>query len=367
MVGRPSALYAPPFCKSRWANGVVSDHGAQGGGAAGVPAGRRSQASYRRVVAAAALLCRRKGWCPIAGERPWSARLLLLWLNHYYARLMAGTISMGTVHSYMSALAQHHSSNGWRWCEPREDPRVRDLLAVMRSNAPATAPVQDREVMLDELRSFCASLDRGSHEQCALGFVATWTFWGMVRLSEILPGRVGDRPGVLWLWKHVRPQRLFYERGSNLPTGAGTSIQIPRPKVPGRGAAYASVRSTNNVACPMLWLGRLRWHVPGAAPDHPMLAGPECALPWFQREWTTRVGWRPGTSSFRAGGATQYALAGWTHDDIKTLGRWESTAFERYIRSHPDFRMALLHRNPGMGQPRPGPRSVRFAGMPGGQ
>ena len=45
--------------------------------------------------------------------------------------------------------------------------------------------------------------------------------------------------------------------------------------------------------------------------------------------------------SFRVGAATTAAVAGLEDSTIQTLGRWESSAFKRYVRIDPHFLASL--------------------------
>lgn len=57
--------------------------------------------------------------------------------------------------------------------------------------------------------------------------------------------------------------------------------------------------------------------------------------------------------SLRAGGATFFAVVGWSDDRIQALGCWTSAAFKRYIRKNPVLLNALIHgRNLALPQPR---------------
>ncbi|KAJ3038831.1 hypothetical protein HK097_003027, partial [Rhizophlyctis rosea] len=63
---------------------------------------------------------------------------------------------------------------------------------------------------------------------------------------------------------------------------------------------------------------------------------------WFRAVWKTVTGMDAWASSFRAGGATQMALAGNMPETIGKVGMWNSTAWENYVRKRPGLVIAEL-------------------------
>ena len=63
---------------------------------------------------------------------------------------------------------------------------------------------------------------------------------------------------------------------------------------------------------------------------------------WFLRRLHHFFPQSIGGHSLRAGGATSLAAAGVLTSQIQSIGRWKSTAFERYIRRHPTVLQALI-------------------------
>jgi hypothetical protein len=65
-------------------------------------------------------------------------------------------------------------------------------------------------------------------------------------------------------------------------------------------------------------------------------------LRWFVERLKQRCGNVYTGHSLRSGGATLYALIGTPERLIKRLGRWSSSAWEDYVRTHSDVAVAVL-------------------------
>ncbi|KAF5317432.1 hypothetical protein D9758_019108 [Tetrapyrgos nigripes] len=106
------------------------------------------------------------------------------------------------------------------------------------------------------------------------------------------------------------------------------------------------VQATDGEDCPVK-ITRQYLHLRDSLfPGHPNLfTRKDSAIPtrqWFIRRLRHYFPKDVAGHSLRSGGATHYALLGYSWDAVQTLGRWTSEAFRLYIRKHPLFFSALL-------------------------
>jgi hypothetical protein len=106
------------------------------------------------------------------------------------------------------------------------------------------------------------------------------------------------------------------------------------------------VRATETEDCPVQITKKYINSRDHLFPAHPNLfARRDGSIPtrqWFIRRLRHYFPEEVAGHSLRSGGATFYALQGYSWDLIQTLGRWSSEAFRLYIRKHPLFFSALL-------------------------
>ncbi len=68
---------------------------------------------------------------------------------------------------------------------------------------------------------------------------------------------------------------------------------------------------------------------------------------WFRKKFTDAIKTPKlvGECSFRAGGASFLLREGFPPEHIRVLGRWDSDAWTRYIRAHPQILQSVLSRS----------------------
>ncbi|KAF5342975.1 hypothetical protein D9758_013667 [Tetrapyrgos nigripes] len=106
------------------------------------------------------------------------------------------------------------------------------------------------------------------------------------------------------------------------------------------------VKATGEEDCPVKLVNRYIESRDHLFPAHPNLFarkdGSILTRQWFIRRLRHYFPEDVAGHSLRSGGATHYALEGYSWEEIQTLGRWSSEAFRLYIRKHPLFFTALL-------------------------
>ncbi|MBF2755156.1 MAG: hypothetical protein ISN29_07860 [Gammaproteobacteria bacterium AqS3] len=167
-----------------------------------------------------------------------------------------------------------------------------------------------------------------SHDMWLLWAIACTAFFGFMRLGEIF-SRKGEAPlkvSDLATDSHDNPSffRILIRRAKNDPFGKGSFVFLGK---------------SNKNICPVLALSRYLTLRPPVDKELFLKAdGSPCSRDFFVssvRNALARAGLNQSLfagHSFRIGAATTAAAAGIPSHTIKRLGRWNSEAFNLYIR-----------------------------------
>lgn len=218
---------------------------------------------------------------------------------------------------------------------------TRTLTGCIKMRALPTT--RKRAITLEELTSLASSLpDPPSYDDELFLAIAFTSFFGLMRLGEsVWPdkvllrdyAKVTRRTSVLledssysFLLPGHKADRLF--EGNRILISSSTCGTTPLNIF----RSYLTRRDSLFPLNPELWIRE-----DGTIPLHS----------WFINRLHAILPNEVSGHSFRAGGATHFALAGVSPQIIQGLGRWKSDTFQIYIRHHPALLAALVFsRNP---------------------
>ena len=266
-----------------------------------------------------------------------------------FASFMADQgLAAQSIKSYLAAVRNMQLSLGLP--DPREQSSLPILKRVQLGISRARlGRQQSSKVRLpvtgQVLRQVKAELERSCHPEGPLLWAVCCTaYFGFFRLGELLLPAPGTfNPGLHLAWGDVavdnpndpRMVRCHLKQSKTDQMGQGVDVVLGRTGLP---------------LCPVAALVgyiALRGSRPG--PFFLTSAGVPTTKPEFIkvfRQTLSAVGYPAeeyAGHSFRIGAATSAALAGVEDSTIQLLGRWQSSAFLRYIRT-PDGRLAELSR-----------------------
>ena len=253
-----------------------------------------------------------------------------------------------SIKSYLSALRNTQLSLGL------PDPREQSALPVLKrvqmgiSRARLGRP-QSSKVRLpitgQVLRRVKAELERsGEPERSVVWAVCCVAFFGFFRLGELLlPSRDAFNPRLHLAWGDVAVDNVRNPRMVRCHLKQSKTDQL------GRGVDVVLER-TGLELCPVAAvLGYIALRGDQSGPFFLTTAKTPLSKPDFISKFRTVLG-RLGLPaedyaghSFRIGAATSAALAGVEDSMIQLLGRWQSAAFLRYIKT-PQERLASISR-----------------------
>ena len=258
---------------------------------------------------------------------------------------MADTLDSGrskpeTIEGYLIGIKNRHVEEGLP-TDVFNDPRLKRILrGAIRLLGPT--PTRERgEIERPLLLGMLNSLSDSTFDHVNLRAAFTVAFAAFLRAGELT-------------WSKWNPDNhtTHLSRGSVtfLENGTGVLLQLPRSKTDplGKGTTIP-LAPANDLACPVASLRTLfsRYPRPATDPLFTRLVGP-FDKDWFEvsiKQAILHTGRDPSTfsgHSFRRGAANSAIAAGISKEEIKELGRWKSSAINRYItpKSSVDLRLA---------------------------
>ena len=264
-------------------------------------------------------------------------------LCRFVSSLYLSSLSYQTIRIYLSALRHLQITNGLPDPSFSSLPRLMYALRGVRRSS-ASQPRLNRLPVTPELLR--AIHHRWSSEPCDFNKTMLWAafnlgFFGFLRSGEFTcPSRAtytSDMisPSDICVDSRSSPSVLsvYLKRSKTDPFGAGLTIYLGR---------------TGNILCPVsAILAYLAIRPPEPGPlfifeDGSSLSRPR--LVHSLRQALTASGFdalQYNGHSFRIGAASTAARAGLNDSLIKTLGRWHSSAYTRYIRT-PQAQLAAV-------------------------
>lgn len=252
-----------------------------------------------------------------------------------FASQLAGNMAGATIRGKFSALRAWHIRHNMQW---NGGTRLSYILRGADRLTPATSHQNQRPpitaAMLDMLAT---DLDNGDPLDAVVLFTAYASFWGQLRLGELLAStehhrEIGRVPGV----QDLGPPNALGSRTLRLPvtkTGSALGEQVILCR---QQTSIDPIRALSN----HLWVNAVAVKEPAAplcsyvCPWRGRLALTRrrflkrCNDIWVKRGLPVSTG-----HEFRIGGTTHLLLSGVPPDIVKVLGRWSSDSFLRYWRS----------------------------------
>ena len=248
--------------------------------------------------------------------QPISVTLFIAYLQTQY--------SCSTVVTYISALSFFHKLHGYP--DPTQHFLVIKSLAGLKK---ISLKIDIRlPITLDILYCLVQNLDKMSlhvYDKCMYQAMFCLAFFGFLRVSEFTSCS-GSSHSITFDNVSISPQFIAITMHSFKHSKSSTIITIPP-------------HTSNPVICPISNLSiyvAKRGHLPGPLFIH------RCQKPVTRSQFTKVLvstlnlsnldSSRYKGHSFRIGAATFYMQQGWSDAQIRKQGRWNSNAFQAYIR-----------------------------------
>ena len=255
----------------------------------------------------------------------------------YFAAALSRSLSPATVKVYLSSTSAWHQLQGYT--SPTKHSSI--LRLIMKGAKKRYAHVSHRRptrqplttnVLMDVIRQLRAHICHlCKHDKRMLAAAFTLAFFGLLRVSEFtVPSKHSFDP-------HKHASLTSIRWGHNYFVFTIKSSKTDQFR---HGQAVYIVKSDNDL-CPFT-----------AMHQYLKYCGTKREVPLFKfrsghpltrhsclkhlRSILTAAGYQPlafNTHSFRIGAATSAAQAGMSTSQIKLLGRWRSSAYQRYTRT----------------------------------
>lgn len=259
------------------------------------------------------------------------------WLAFQHKRLQASQIRSGTIKSYQTAIRHFVEASGQDWSPYNQVGR--QLSRSISTHTNLTPSVQDYPVSIEDLILITTSNFYGDLTSLACITLATFLFYSLGRISELLHAPHHAPLVMDSLVREIdsKSYSSTYKILLRQPKIKRTSDQwlMPvKPLIPCTGTnrlmtAYLAERAK-------LTESNVLWRKTDGLP----LTARE-----FKTFLRTRFNLNIGECSFRAGGSTYLAGAGADHGDLQVIGRWTTDAYQKYLRDHPSTVNAHLETN----------------------
>lgn len=218
---------------------------------------------------------------------------------------------------------------------------TKTLAGCLKRRASPINVNRKRPLTRDEVGATASSLQSSSSPDDKLfAAILTTSFHGLLRLGEsVFP----DKPS-------LRDCRKCVLRSSVKVNTSSYSFLLPSHKADrffdGNRVMIAATKTQDD---PFSVFNTYLGSRDGHFPYHPHLwlrsNGTIPTRRWFMSRLTTHFKNNVGGHSMRAGGATALALSGIPPHLIQAMGRWNSEAFQIYIRAHPTLLAALVFKS----------------------
>lgn len=192
-----------------------------------------------------------------------------------------------------------------------------------------------RPLLQEDLLVLRADLNLDNYQDSLFWAIVLVGWTNLHRLGEFAPGRVDDQSS-----------RKTIKRSSWRVLKSWCTYVLPYHKADRLfNSNLCLLQATRGILCPVWAITRYLQHRDALfGPDGPLFLDSRGQLPSrtsVVQRLQSKFGREVGGHSLRAGGATWLALQGVAGEHIQRIGRWNSNAFELYIRAHPVIVHAL--------------------------
>ena len=265
------------------------------------------------------------GFCSALGTKPVPCSRATILRYLVWLKCQKG-LGGDAINGHVSAIRHLHLINGAEF-EAIEDPRFPlAKRAVCKRDKPADDRIPIGYGALSLM--FLGDVKSTAYDDLLFFTGALMAYCGFLRVSELCgKGGTQDAPGI----------RL---RHLNLVDGT-LRIAIEHSKTDRQNqGAYAHLTALKGNPCPMVLLKKFLSARPPTERDSPLFIHQDrtpMSAVWFrkllkQKCEKTGICGKVNTHSLRIGAASDAAAKGVAAHTIKTLGRWKSDSFQRYIR-----------------------------------
>ena len=254
----------------------------------------------------------------------------------YFATYMARSVRAGTIKVYLSAIRYMHIVNGHN-LDLKSFLRLQYILkGIKRSQGSSKftrLPITLTHLTLFQLLLSNASFDNQSSDNIMLWAALTLAFFGFLRVSEFTCTERFN-PNI-----HITPKDITFLPSKHNPMYIQIHLKVSKTD-PFRSGVTLSIGRTGSHICPVTAMTRYISILPLN------LSGPlfrtESGKPLTRKVFTSLTrdllktmgvnSKHYASHSFRIGAATSAGVANMPPWLIKTLGRWTSDCYERYIK-----------------------------------
>ena len=268
---------------------------------------------------------------------PATLPISLTQLIAFIAHLSLSRKQASTIGVYISGLAFLHKSKGFP--DPSDCFIIRKMLEGCRRDRPGVPDVRHPLTydMLTQAVGGSHVVCHSLYESCMFRAAMVLAFYGFLRVGEFTAQSANKSSGRVLQMSDI----TFKTAMSKGQQTKQVHVTIRFSKTDQRGRATTLVLSETKVkaTCPVRTLeeylalrtpglGQLFWHF-----DKSPLTRYQFSAVVKKSLSSHNISSDGITShSFRIGACTHFAMAGVSDDDLKKMGRWASSAYQRYIR-----------------------------------
>lgn len=257
------------------------------------------------------------------------------WLGWMANRLRTGEIRRSTINTYNTAIKKFVLASTNDWAALVAGPEYRRIWDAITTHTSLEPSRQDYPITRQDLATICSKLPALDSTAVACATIATFLFHSLGRVSELLHSP--EAPPLTSQSLHA------IKEGNGLRTTYKFLLQRPKIRT-GEDQWLDPIES--NYCSPSTDPHSLLFHYLDLRKRKGEDDLTKNSVMWITSEGTPLTakmfkkyilkvtGHTIGECSFRAGGATMLAALRVPFEDIRRLGRWQSDAFERYIRNH---------------------------------
>ena len=278
---------------------------------------------------------------------PLSQKHILLFL----AWLTKRERSASTINSYLAALRQLHLSLGLEIPTIRTD-LINQLLTGKKNmefcnppKKPSRLPITPTALRLLKLAISKEAFNK--HDKRLIWFLATLAFHGSFRMGELLTKKTSAYDPSFTLLKN--DLHLSSSQTNGTPHQS-IEVALRSSKSSARETVIVDIFATNSDLCPVN--AYKKWDrtstTPSLSPIFRFSSGKLVTAAWLNLKLKTwlnssihgNLGYFTG-HSFRAGVPTILGSLGFEDDELKSIGRWSSRAYEIYTKQPRTKRRAI--------------------------